>query len=77
MSNNSPVITDSGFVWRYEVPERTDAKVQLLTTGAVATYGHWVGKYGEFFVAYCPLPKRDRAKEKELGVLGPHARTLV
>jgi hypothetical protein len=58
--------------WRYEVCPRSDAKVQLLTIGAVATSGNWTGAYGEFYVAWCPLPKRNKAKERELGVLPPH-----
>lgn len=69
---NDPVIVDNDYEWIYAVPPRTDAKVQLLTIGGVQTSGHWYGKYGEHFVAYQKLPKRNKAKEKELGVLPPH-----
>lgn len=53
----------------YAVPAHTDAKLILLTVGATAVVGNWYGKYGEFFVGYAELPLRDKAREKELGVL--------
>jgi hypothetical protein len=65
---NDPVITGTS-EWVYAVPPRTDAKVQLLTIGAIQTTGNWYGKYGEFFVAYAPLPKRNKEIERKLGVL--------
>lgn len=49
--------------WRYEVPPDRGAKVQLLTVGGVAVYGQWYGKLGENFLAWAPLPKRDKAQE--------------
>jgi hypothetical protein len=63
------VITEAGNEWIYAIPPRTDAKVQLLTTGAVQTSGNWYGAYGEFFVAYAPIPKRNKERERQLGVL--------
>jgi hypothetical protein len=56
--------------WRYEVPQRTDAKVQLLTIGRTTATGNWYGRYGEHFIAWCPLPKRDKRKEAELIAAG-------
>ena len=38
------------------------AKVQLLTRGGVAVYGCWSAAH----IAWAPLPKRDRAKERLL-----------
>ena len=54
--------------WRYGVPENKAAKVLLLTVGKVAVVGNWSGSYGEQFIAWCPLPKRDKAAEARLGV---------
>lgn len=71
--SNEPVITGKD-EWRYEVAPRTDAKVLLLTTGATQTSGNWNGAYGEYYVAWYPLPKRNKRREKELGVLPPHNR---
>lgn len=44
------------------------AKVFLLTKGGVATTGNWTGAYGEFFIAWCPMPKRNKQRERELGL---------
>jgi hypothetical protein len=55
--------------WRYEVPKRTDAKVLLLTIGRIATIGNWSGPYGRDFIAWAPLPKRNKAEEARLGLL--------
>lgn len=62
--------------WRYPAagdpaPERSDAKVLLLTRGGICTTGNWDGN--PFFTAWSPLPKRD--KEKEALLEGPHPRT--
>lgn len=54
--------------WRYEVPEYKSAKSLLLTVGRVAVIGQWYGEYGEHFIAYSPMPKRDKQREKELGL---------
>lgn len=55
--------------WRYEVPACTDAKVLLLTVGRVAVAGQWHGPYGHSFIAWAPLPKRDKEQEARLGLL--------
>jgi hypothetical protein len=71
VNTNDPVIADNTVSndWIYEVPPRTDAKVQLLTVGRIATYGSWYGELGEHFIAYCPLPKRNKELERRLGLL--------
>jgi hypothetical protein len=61
------VITASETHWRYEEPEDRAAKRLLLTTGRVAIVGPWLK--GDGVIAWCPLPKRDKQKEKELGLL--------
>lgn len=52
--------------WRYEVAPRTDAKVWLLTRGRIAVPGNWAGAYGESFIAWAPMPKRDKDIENRL-----------
>jgi hypothetical protein len=52
--------------WTYAVPPSTDAMMFLLTIGRIAMRGRWQGRMGEFFVAYCPMPKRDKALEEQL-----------
>jgi hypothetical protein len=52
--------------WRYEPPANRGAKVLLLTRGCTAVVGTWTGAYGEQFIAWCPLPKRDKKREKEV-----------
>lgn len=69
-----PVITGTESTWRYEVAPRGDAKVQLLTIGFVAVNGHWRGKYGELFIAWAPMPRRDKKREAELGLIIPTRR---
>lgn len=54
--------------WRYGVPPRTDAKVLLLTVGRTAVIGNWTGGYGDAFIAWAPLPKRDKTEEARLGL---------
>jgi hypothetical protein len=43
------------------VPERSDAKVHLLAISGLCIQGHWTGD--PFYIAWSPLPKRDRKKE--------------
>lgn len=52
--------------WRYSIPPRSDSKMYLLTIGNVAVTGNWSGELGEFYKAWCPCPKRDKALELEL-----------
>lgn len=57
--------------WRYTVPRTTDSKMMLLTIGGVAVIGNWRGTVGEHFIAWCPLPKRDKQLEVVLGLVHP------
>lgn len=43
--------------WRHEVCPHGGAKVLLLTTGGVCVIGQWYGKLGQYFTAWCPMPK--------------------
>lgn len=71
MSDTQPYIAapPGEVYWRYEVPKATDSKVLLLTVGGVAVTGNWTGKFGQYFIAWAPLPKRDKAQEARLGIL--------
>lgn len=55
------VITTDQYQWNYSIPLSTDSKVNLLTVGRIATNGSWYGSYGQFFIAWAPLPKIDQA----------------
>lgn len=57
--------------WHYEIPPNKGAKVLLLTRGCTAVVGTWTGAYGEQFIAWCPLPKRDKAREQAIASSGP------
>lgn len=70
MSTQPHIAAPAGEVyWRYEVPKSTDAKVLLLTIGRVAVTGNWYGPYGQNFIAWAPLPRRDKEQEARLGLL--------
>lgn len=51
--------------WRYEKPQH-NGKMNLLTIGGVAVHGSWYGEVGEYFLAWAPLLKRDKQKEREI-----------
>ena len=59
---------NGGIYWRYERPQHS-GKCLLLTIGRVAIIGNWSGDYGQHFVAWSPLPQRDKNQEISLGVL--------
>lgn len=61
------VITEAALPWRYEVCPYRDT-VDLLTVGGIRVKGQWQGKLGEQYMAWMPLPKRDKLKEFELGL---------
>lgn len=46
-------------------PERSDAKVLLLTVGGICTVGFWDGN--PFYLGWKELPKRNKEKEARLG----------
>lgn len=52
--------------WRYDEPAPKGVKILLLTVGAVAVIGVWEGEPGEHFIAWSPLPKRNKEKETAL-----------
>ena len=61
------VITEVASPWRYEVCPYSDT-VDLLTVGGIRLKGQWQGKLGEQYMAWMPLPKRDKQKELALGL---------
>ena len=61
------VITEAASPWRYEVCPYSDT-VDLLTVGGIRLKGQWQGKLGEQYMAWMPLPKRDKQKELALGL---------
>lgn len=61
------VITEAAAPWRYEVCPYSDT-VDLLTVGGIRIKGQWQGKLGEQYMAWMPLPKRDKRKEIALGL---------
>jgi hypothetical protein len=55
---------DHTYEWNYDlsdVPKAT--KIQILTAGGVAIYGHWTKT--THFIAWAPLPRRNYDKEHE------------
>lgn len=52
--------------WRYEEPPSRGSTVLLLTLGRITVRGPWTGRLGEFYIAWAPLPKRDKAREAQL-----------
>lgn len=53
--------------WHYEVPEDRASKVNLLTVGGLQVTGNWgAGRWGEQFIAWAPLIKRDKLREEAL-----------
>ena len=67
MDNQNTVTAAPGDIyWRYWVPQNTDAKMLLLTKGGIAVAGSWSGELGQYFRAWCPMPKRDKVLEQRL-----------
>lgn len=61
------VSADPGAVkWHYEVPPDKSAKVNLLTVGGMQVTGRWTGAWGEHYLAWAPLLKRDKPRERAL-----------
>jgi hypothetical protein len=54
--------------WHYNVPTDRNSKMTLLTRGGLQVTGNWIGDWGDFFLAWAPLLKRD--KEREAYLLG-------
>lgn len=67
MTEQSVTTAQPGDVyWRYTIPARSDSKMLLLNLGGVAIIGNWYGQLGEHFLAWCPLPKRDKVAERQV-----------
>lgn len=65
--NNAHIAGPAGEVyWRYEVPSDRGAKMLLLTVGGICVSGRWYGALGENFLAWSPMPKRNRDAERSL-----------
>lgn len=59
-------LTTDTIHWNYSKPQNVEAKSLLLTTGRVAIVSRWGS--GEGVIAWCPLPKRNKKLEEELGL---------
>ena len=57
-----------GIRWHYSKPENTGAKMILLTIGKIAVFGNWYGEVGELYIAWSPMPKRDKVLEEQAGL---------
>jgi hypothetical protein len=55
--------------WIYAIPADKGAKMLLLTVGRQCVPGNWTGALGHTFIAHCPMPQRDKAEERRLGLL--------
>lgn len=60
------VTQDRPGFWRYYVPANRSAKMCLLTLGRTMVQGPWTGELGEHYVAWSPMPKRDKDLEDQL-----------
>lgn len=49
--------------WNYEKPTHGAAKCLLLTIGGILITGNWTGELGENYLAWAPMPKRDKRRE--------------
>ena len=70
--NDSPIFTGTStdIYWRYEEPVNKNDTMFLLTAfGKIVVKGTWSGKLGEYYIAYSPMIKRDKDKERELGFI--------
>ena len=66
-SLDTPITGATGEIfWRYEVPTNKGGTMQLLTIGRVATKGPWTGALGENYIAWAPMPRRDKDTEGRL-----------
>jgi len=54
-------------VFNYDAPPPTGEKILILTQGNICM----VGYRDSTDKAWAPLPKRDKDRERELGLLGP------
>lgn len=52
--------------WNYFPPVDKGAKVSLLTIGGLQVEGRWDGVWGQYYLAWAPLIKRDKERERAL-----------
>lgn len=56
-------------VWNYDMAAcRTGVKCLLLTIGAVLVVGSVTEETRKYYVAWAPMPKRDKAEEERRGI---------
>ena len=63
---DKPITAPAGELkWNYSTPKNTRSKLLLLHRDGCASLGPWDKGLG--WIAWCPLPQRDKEKEIELG----------
>lgn len=63
---DKPITAPTGDIkWNYTAPKNTHSKMLLLQTEGCAVIGNWEKGLG--WIAWCPLPQRDKELEIELG----------
>lgn len=62
---------------KYEDPPINSDKLLLLTVGGVLVQGHWSGRYGEFYLAWAPLPKTDKMIHEFVTYMWPNLKDIV
>lgn len=66
MTTAKSYVTAPTSEWVYEKPQHGGAKCLLLTVGGIAVTGVWSGELGQHYLAWAALPKRDKAREREV-----------
>lgn len=67
VNQHSPVVAPTSS-WNYSMKEaKPGRKMLLLTEAGIAIIGH-IGGSTRGYIAWAPLPDRDKAKERELGL---------
>lgn len=66
---DKPLTASPGLIdWRYE-PVPTRAPCLLLNLGGCLMKGPPIGKWGEEYIAWAHMPKRNKDIERKLGFL--------
>ena len=67
VNQHSPVVAPTSS-WNYSMKEaKPGRKMLLLTEAGIAIIGH-IGGNTRGYIAWAPLPDRDKVKERELGL---------
>lgn len=53
--------------WRYSELPPQDTKLMLLTIGGQLVTGPWHGEFGETYIAWSGMLKRNKETERKLG----------